>query len=121
MTAELVAFLRTQLDEDERVASAAADHSTTEWAACDEGDVNMVGTGGNGFLATGPWGGSLRKSGVHMARWDPTRVLAEIDAKRRILDLGPGYGGYNDAWSDAVHALAQPYAGREGWREEWKA
>jgi hypothetical protein len=59
---------------------------------------------------------------MHIARWDPARVLAEVEAKRRILDMvvpGNYYGGYGEAYLDAVRELAQPYAGRPGWREEW--
>lgn len=92
---------------------------------------------------------------MHIARWDPARVLAEVEAKRRILDLHkpqpsqyldgvyvPGepvgqqceycaslchsYSGINCETPDApypcptVGLLAQPYAGRPGWHEEWR-
>lgn len=61
---------------------------------------------------------------MHIARWDPARVLAEVQAKRRILDMvAPGdyIGGYGEAYVHVVHELAQPYAGQPGWREEWDA
>jgi Family of unknown function (DUF6221) len=64
----------------------------------------------------------------HITRWDPARVLAEIETKRRILDLWgysdahaefPDYdGGHATALEDVITALAQPYAGRPGFREE---
>lgn len=85
----------------------------------------------------------------HIARWDPARVLhevaterAEIDAKRRMLDAimelrrpshstqnvrggKPGtYRAYPvgpDPREHLVRLLALPYAGRDGWREEWRA
>lgn len=69
-TDALVAWLRTQLDEDERVASAVLE-------------------------AGGPWysvhvlelkWGLGRVDAEHIARWDPTRVLREVEAKRRLLD-----------------------------------
>lgn len=72
---------------------------------------------------------------------DPERVLAEVEAKRRILldyefaasavrrtatplnREDPGmralYAG-RDALASTVRLLAQPYAGRDGWREEWR-
>jgi hypothetical protein len=77
----------------------------------------------------------------HIARWDPARVLAEVEAKRRILDVILAYEAKIDGeWgcchsADAIGAgrcpeidpneihalrlLAQPYAGWPGWREEW--
>lgn len=47
----------------------------------------------------------------------PTRVLAECEAKRRVLDMG---------WAaedlEALTAvLTLPYAGHEDFREEWRA
>lgn len=71
----------------------------------------------------------------HIARWDPARVLrevaterAEIAAKRAILDrveyeLGT-YAGSSTQLALAYLVLkqfAQPYAGRDGWREEWRS
>ena len=68
----------------------------------------------------------------HIVRWDPARVLAEIDAKRRILAecermllrdrLRPGdyWDGCRDALRSTVIALALPYADRPGYREEWR-
>lgn len=69
---------------------------------------------------------------AHIARWDPARVLAECAAKRKIIALhapmtphrecptcrenGGNHGNYP---CDTLLALAQPYAGRPGWREEW--
>jgi hypothetical protein len=60
----------------------------------------------------------------YIARWDPAGVLAEVDAKRRILDLrSDGYGAEVDGFNEAVAAvtdlLALPYADRPGYRDEW--
>jgi hypothetical protein len=69
----------------------------------------------------------------HIARWDPARVLAEVEAKRRILDLHEPIHGLDVkgvATCRTCHAvppcqhvrlLAQPYDARDGWREEWRA
>jgi hypothetical protein len=76
---------------------------------------------------------------AHIARYDPARVLAEVAAKRAILDehspppppkeegkgwLGCftciGYVGEREPCT-TVRLLAQPYAGRPDWREEWRA
>lgn len=63
---------------------------------------------------------------LHIARWDPARVLAEIAAKRRILALEPDgdHGGYPDGYSSAKHEalalLALPYADHPDYREQWR-
>lgn len=57
----------------------------------------------------------------HIANWDPARALAECAAKRAVVEA------YLTAWPGddviglerAVILLAQPYAGRRGWRTEW--
>jgi hypothetical protein len=77
---------------------------------------------------------------AHIARHDPARVLAEVEAKRAILELhkevphkydthpasycascgDQGCCGHDvDYPCETIKALAQPYAGRPGWREEW--
>lgn len=72
----------------------------------------------------------------HAAGWDPSRVLAEVDAKRRILayhepefskisdysdcanciDDGRQYDSYP---CHTVRLLALPYAGHPAYRQEW--
>lgn len=107
MTADLVTFLRACLDEDQQATEVAA-------------------------VSYGPgWG---------------ARVLAEIAAKQAILDLhrqiecvnceaqgrkpatsclrchhgDTDFGEkFYDGTCSTVRALAQPFAGRPGWSEEW--
>jgi hypothetical protein len=114
---DLVAWLSAQLDEDERVALACRDEEF--W---------------------GPGEDVPASARRHIARWDPARVLAEVKAKREILrdyeemygfDLPPGVAEGRDyyervrdemvraALRRCVLALAQPLAGRPGWRPEW--
>lgn len=111
----LIAFLRAALNEDERVARQATV----------QGVRDLVKDNMNRFHVV-----------RHVARWEPDRVLVEVEAKRRILDryedaiarqTDPDYSEitardqaqeYED-W--IIPALAQPYAGRPGWREEWRA
>lgn len=87
-------------------------------------------------------------SARHIARHDPARVLAECEAKRRIVrihagggespgdtDTGYGryyrydhacetcgeFGEYGVEWPCAtIKSLALPYADHEDFREEWK-
>jgi hypothetical protein len=118
---ELITWLRAQLDDDERVAREAGDDSL-RWRS--EGPernlVDEIRT-----IAIAPYEGELHEA-EHIARWDPARVLAEVEAKRRVLDWlvdceNKALDGnwWNLEVRDAVEALAQPYAGRPGWREEW--
>jgi hypothetical protein len=124
---DLIAFLRAQLDEDERVAREAG-QDRPDWKFDHAFDGHYPYSRELGISA-----GTTQAPGYvdppqaeHIARWDPARVLAEVEAKRRILDdyeredltLSPEH------WStleDVIRALAQPYAGRPGWREEWRA
>ena len=72
---------------------------------------------------------------VHIARWDPARILAEVDAKRRIIAGHPpnpprsaqgdfcqtcdvrGGGPYP---CDTLRLLALPYADRPGYWGSWR-
>jgi hypothetical protein len=108
---DLVAFVRAALDENERAASAIHDISVCQLAINGPADPR--------------WG------------WEcdcgyPARVLAEVAAKRAILDVLTSREkagdseeslwhkiGYDRAAFDVIRQLAQPYAGRPGWREEW--
>jgi hypothetical protein len=74
----LVDWLCLQLDEDERVARAAQGM---------ERDV-FDGTGVIVMHATTGTRSVTLSSAVatHIARWDPARVLREVEAKRKILN-----------------------------------
>jgi hypothetical protein len=106
---DLVTWLRAQLDDDERAARAV------------EG-IRM------------PWYfdhiDEAARPLVDLAL-DPARVLAEVDAKRRLLDLHP-YAGLLSAPESCescvvipgpcptLRLLALPYADRPGCRPEWR-
>lgn len=143
MSGELVAFVRTCLDDDERVAREADpgpwEVGSTFGARDNRVYVREAGDPGIDTIGTCIIAGQVanktrfRENAVHIARWDPARVLAEVEAKRRILDdhepLANGacnrcgdYGGTeHQQWPcTTIRALAQPYAGRDGWREEWR-
>lgn len=120
-TDDLAAWLREQIAEDRRAASEAEADRDDDW-----------------------WWGpdSESASERHIARWDPDRVLAECDAKERILaahrveQFSPRPGVphtvgcfschiadatlYAGGYCDTLRALALPYADRPGYREEWR-
>ena len=147
---DLISFLRTQLDEDERVAREAADGDSGRWffgekwnvyraedIGDDAGEVNELVVYGN-----------VKPQSEHIARHDPARVLREVEAKRRILDVHAAEGGecttcHVEDWQEhydfdtetetyapecrsVVHPcptlrwLALPFADRPGYQEEWK-
>jgi hypothetical protein len=132
---DLTTWLRAQLDDDERVARA-----------CPFRDWRTLGPPGTAPTLCGRHGNSNAhlaepvtfhdpKSATlaHAARWDPARVLAEIDAKRRIidaierrLDRREPDGGWESAGAETdgmadttLRLLALPYADRPGYRSEW--
>lgn len=95
---DLITWLRAQLDEDERAARA--------WM---------------------PFGTPTAADREHIARHDPARVLAEVDAKRRILDecesairKSAPRSNLNDLGWTVLRPLALPYADRPGYRDEWR-
>ena len=60
---------------------------------------------------------------------DPARVLAECDAKRRIVEMQatndedrhlPGFHYKAQMIERVLHALALPYADHPDYREEWR-
>lgn len=139
---ELITWLRAQLDEDERVACEA---TNGPWAAMRQRPdraVYCVQAAGalNGIPAMAI---SHREDAEHIARHDPARVLAEVAAKRALIERGDTLFCECDqgdsppadpetGWTVELphhfdctayriaQVLAQPYAGREGWRDEWR-
>lgn len=111
----LIDFLRARLDDEDRLAR--------------EADANKE----NGWW----WGPDAESAPErHIAHWDPTRVLAEIAAKRRILNVLEPFAAFDmhpvkaqsasrEEWyvvtaaRDAIKLLALPYAGHPHYREEW--
>ncbi len=93
---ELVEWLRVQLGADER--------SVQDWEnAC----VHVE---------------ACYETGDFLDRFDESRMMAEVKAKRAILaGYEASYRQSDDypGWEGALYAIAQPYAGRDGWRPEW--
>lgn len=141
---ELITWLRAQLDEDERVARAAhvgpwrtepADSVYVQESAVVHHPGPLPSWATTVVPPDSEGGAGIEPADAeHVARWDPARVQAEVEAKRRILarheQCGTGHGYCDDgghSWEldsgtpvcpDKLD-LAHPYAGREGWREEW--
>lgn len=109
-------FLLARIAEDEDAARACARYV------------------GGAYGPYSPWAPTLRPEyRQHGKRWDPSRVLAECEAKRRIVATNVtafGRIGYPDADSlnegarrailYALAALALPYADHPDYDEAWK-
>lgn len=148
MMDDLVAWLRAQLDREERDANLipGGGYRPARWTAhrvldgewaeirqhelphgADDDEQPEVSTAG---LMV--WG---RNEDEHVARWDPARIVAEVEAKRQILVeidrrlrhqtlkatiYCPGNPDCACHSCLIVKALALPYAGEPGYREEWR-
>ena len=86
---DLVEFLRARLDEDEATARAA---TVGPWTVNDPEFAEAIRSAdGVDVVAGGRWGGEApvfasTEDALHIARHDPARVLAETEAKRRLVD-----------------------------------
>lgn len=141
MSNDLIAFIRARLDEDEQTARAVEDGSAPwdgQWVA--DGSDALRTLNGH-VLAYGHRTTDGRdlpvplKPGLvdHIARHDPERVQAEVDAKRRILiehqPMMPRWCSTCDVPGDlrgrehgctTVRLLALPYADHPDYRKEWR-
>ena len=128
MTADLVAFLRARLDEDEQTARAATPgpwrHSPdkhwrkpgTSWFE----EAVFAGPAGSGATCIAGTGETDDQQSMadaaHIARHDPARVLAEVDAMRRTLvrceeAMLSGVPVLVHFAEETVRELALPWAG----------
>lgn len=119
MTADLAAWLLADdgpIAEDERVAHDPGWPRT--WAAIED------------QWHTANCAADMAAEGTRCTCGVPARVLAECAAKRAVIEawfeaadarLPEHDSHYAGGLTRALVLLAQPYAGREGWREEWRA
>ena len=125
MQPDLDQFLLARIAEDKRIATdAAAESGQEEWAA---GDL--------------PGSGPHERAAEHVARHDPARVLADCNARRRLVlacrDVGPDHaflGARPEGMADfpltptdqhqlaavTLALLALPYAGHPEYRRHWR-
>jgi hypothetical protein len=120
----LVEFLLARIGEDELTAAEAG---ADVWEVADRRKVRWTRNDGNarGWVSIA----DLSTAAEHIARWDPARVFAECDAKRRIvsyadtmtqLDRDPARTRTGDAWV-MLTALAAPYSSHPDYQSEWAA
>lgn len=129
----LVDFLLARFAEDEAVARAAVPGpwgfggsgvGTSYWDGREEYVIAKTDwTAENGL--TREWLDRNLHNGRHIARHDPTRVLADVEAKRQIvadyLHLLTVPGGSLAAHGEWVcRVLARPYAGHPDYDPTWR-
>jgi hypothetical protein len=138
---DLVRWLNTQLDEDERIARAA---TPGPWRQHDThlgqyGHTATVLSGEGNDTELRAWlptmsheswdeARNVWNDAVHIAEWDPARVLREIDAKReaiRLAERAHDYhetfmNGFASAMEGALRLFGLAYADRPGYRMEWR-
>jgi len=106
----LTEFLMARIAEDEAVARGAADNEryTTDgaedWAAWAIKGMMRVGMALDSF--------------AHVERWTPARVLAECEARRRIVEDCQRSQAL--AQHRVIRWLALPYADHSDYQDEWK-
>lgn len=119
---DLIDWLRAVLDEDEAAARAA---TPGPWWAHRQGDEAIVSPG---VAMDREEGGVSLEDATHIALHDPAAVLADVAAKRSVLDAYTaradlaGRGGLvnRDPLGFVVRTLASGYRYRPGWRAEWE-
>lgn len=142
----LTEFLLARIAEDEAVANRATEGAWTwrmnNWVKPQPEVVPVDSWNSSGRVAILPDLG-LKQDAEHIARYDPARVLAECEAKRRVAHLhGPKYKGSTDCrscadgWEDMTYGqngytpepypcltarnLALIYSDHPDYRDEWR-
>lgn len=153
-----IEWLLAAIAEDERMARGAAERqwagSASPWAVAGDRHIRYASGGSESVVAirvehpSGAWEriyvkGDDGTTAAHIACWDPARVLAECNAKRRIIaehqpepgwdmnrverDIvcgtcaGTDYAGDREGeWPcPTLRALASAFEGRPGWDPQW--
>ncbi|MEV7584406.1 DUF6221 family protein [Streptomyces erythrochromogenes] len=120
----LVQFLRARLDEDEQIALSHRQWSPDWYFDDTAGEIrDSVNRGTVAFVPA-------ELDATHIARHDPARALAEVEAKRRIIADYERYvaerrramGGWDSypGESPILAALAAVYADHPDYRDDWR-
>ncbi len=137
---DLITFLRARTEEDRQAALAAGSQARyDEWDAAGSRVDDEIGRSHWEVvgIAQPPMTPAARAVSEHIATWDPKRVLADVEAKRQIIDAWENHlasvehnkDDYDhqqyarDAASGleiAVRALAAVYAAHPDFRDEWR-
>ncbi|MFF3554204.1 DUF6221 family protein [Streptomyces tsukubensis] len=122
---ELISFLTVRLGEDAETAQACV-ATDGRWRVI--GDAVLIDSGPDLVAAD-------MNDAEHIGRWDPYRVLAEVNAKQQIIATATTH--FREAASPdslvsrpatmallvlepVLQQLATPYADHEDYREQWR-
>jgi len=124
-TPDMAAWLMERIAEDERVAREAASDRPGPWV---QGDHDAPGWDRDLVYHQSDWSGwtqfDYESMASHVARHDPARVLAECEAKRRVVQLCRDAPEL-DSWVTTALAeeillhLVQVHSGRPDFQPEW--
>lgn len=140
MTQTLTEFLLARIAEDEEAARVAARCSSWDWTA--HGSILLYLDADRNAEPLGQVENYRQDDALrHIARYGPTRVLAECEAKRRIADMHTSdatwdggeecaqcsfheaYEGFNDVSETfpctTLRLLALPYADHPSFDPAW--
>lgn len=127
---DLVAWLTRIWDQQEVQARAVLDRSAP-WDGQWVNDENLALRTYNGWVLASNRGEPFAFGLIdHIVNHDPAAVLARIAADRQILAMHTGFhecpspddncGWVTDDRCATLRLLAQPYADRPGFRDEWR-
>jgi len=125
---DLTEFLSARIAEDEAVARAA--HEGPWEREDDQVRMALIPATSQTRVRANEWlcDSISDADAEHIARYDPPRVLAECEAKRRIVEAAADYSpelehGDNGEWAFGIvlRLLALPYVEHPDFREEWRA
>lgn len=128
-TVDLVAFLLARIEEDEGAAQAAMSYADNAgvWHAL-EYDYEGIGVSSGPLDRQGLMSVSVSEATALITRWPPGRVLAECEAKRRIIarcetaEREAGIAGEDagpEVAEDVLRALAAPYSSHPDYQPGW--
>jgi hypothetical protein len=133
VTEDLASYLAARYAEIEQVARAAAELAAAPWTArhSENGeepwDWELVAADGVPEIAACrpcEHAGGRRAVVEHIAMHDPAAVLRDIEAKRAVVRFlnpdGAPEGEGRFVAERTLRLLAQPFADRDDFRDEWK-
>lgn len=125
---DLVQFLRDRLDEDfeavrvtlgANVMAAIQDGKPVpRWVPSPKNDAEVWDTDRQPRVKF-VW----PRERDHIIRHDPARVLAEVEAKRRVVNRIANHAdlmGWDEVHGDVLRSLAAVYADHPDYRTEWR-
>jgi hypothetical protein len=131
---DLADFLLTRIDDDQdqaRHATPGPWQNVRVNERADGWNVGALGADGthydvavdHGSSTEGACGGS---DSTHIVRWDPMRVVAECETKRRIVEYCASQISVDEQKPGGTHGMtvlllmALPYASHRDYRPEWR-